>query len=297
MKYPDEPAGPRKGGSATRTAQPPWSFPRSRLAIASPCVPSRAAVASLPNMTTIIGSALITLLLLAGRLPAQTPSATALAAPLVPATRSTPTNWLARHEGFVAQTQRGGIDLLFVGDSITDGWRKKGAAVWDHYYAPRRAANYGIGGDRTQHVLWRLQYGELTGLNPKVTVLMIGTNNSKEDSPADIAAAIQLIVREIRARCPKTKVLLLAVFPRNRPTDTPEQLATLRKINEIIARLDDGKKVRFLDINKVFLGPDGKVPADIMPDFLHPNERGYQLWAEAMEPTLAKMLKTRPIRK
>ena len=158
-------------------------------------------------------------------------------------------------------------------------------------YEPRHAANFGIGGDRTQHVLWRLENGELDGIKPKVAVLMIGTNNSNSDSAEPIADAIKLIVQKIRAKCPDTKVLLLAIFPRNKPADTPAQLATIAKVNEIIAKLDDGKTVWFLDINKVFLGPEGKVPADIMPDFLHPNEHGYQLWADAMEPKLAEMLK------
>jgi lysophospholipase L1-like esterase len=227
--------------------------------------------------------------MLAGGLSAQTSNA--LNAPLVPATRTNPTNWLARHQGFVAQAKSGGIDLLFLGDSITDGWRTRGSNVWRKSYEPRHAANFGIGGDRTQHVLWRIRNGELTGIKPKVTVLMIGTNNSKDDQPEPIANAIKLIVQGIGSQCPGTKVLLLAVFPRNKTTDTPEQLATNRKVNEIIAKLDDGKNVRFLDINKVFLGPDGKVPKDIMPDFLHPNQEGYQLWAEAMEPTLAEMMK------
>src|SRR5271169_5853760 len=97
---------------------------------------------------------------------------------LIPATRATPTNWLARHEGFVAEAKKGGVDILFMGDSITDNWRSKGKNVWDKVYAPRHAANFGIGGDRTQHVLWRIENGELDGINPKVTVLMIGTNNS-----------------------------------------------------------------------------------------------------------------------
>jgi len=229
--------------------------------------------------------------MLAGGLSAQAANPPALNAPSVPATRSSPTNWLARHEGFVAQAKIGGIDLLFMGDSITDGWRNKGSNVWRKFYAPRQAANFGIGGDRTQHALWRIQHGELAGIKPKVAVLMIGTNNSKDDQPEPIADAIKLIVQEMRARCPGTKVLLLAVFPRNKPADTLEQLATNRKVNEIIAKFDDGRNVRFLDINQVFLGPDGKVPADIMPDFLHPNEQGYQLWAEAMEPTLAPMMK------
>lgn len=236
--------------------------------------------------------ALISTLILAGGLSAQAAAkAPAPNAPLEPVTRSTPTNWLSRHEGFVAQAKSGGIDLLFMGDSITDGWRKSGSNVWNKCYAPRHAANFGIGGDKTQHVLWRIQHGELTGISPKVTVLMIGTNNSREDKPETIAEAIKLIVKEMRTQCPKTKVLLLAVFPRNKPADSQQQLATNKKVNEIIAKFADGKNVRFLDINKVFLGADGKVPADIMPDFLHPNAHGYQLWADAMEPTLAEMLK------
>jgi lysophospholipase L1-like esterase len=140
-------------------------------------------------------------------------------------------------------------------------------------------------------VLWRIEHGELDGINPKVTVLMIGTNNSNSDSPEAIADGIKLIVKEMLKKCPNTKVLLLAIFPRNKPNDKPEQIETNRKVNQIIAKLDDGKNVRFLDINRVFVGADGKVPADIMPDFLHPNEHGYQLWADAMEPTLAEMLK------
>jgi len=210
---------------------------------------------------------------------------------IIPATRSSPTNWLARHEGFVKQAKAGGIDVLFMGDSITDGWRNSGKAIWEKYYGQRHAANFGIGGDRTQHVLWRIENGELDGIDPKVIVLMIGTNNSNSDSPDQISEAVEMIVGMMRQKCPKSKILLLAIFPRNRSTDTPRQLDTIHKVNERIARLDDGKMVRFLDINHVFLGPDGKVPNDIMPDFLHPNEHGYQLWADAMEPTLDKMLK------
>lgn len=210
---------------------------------------------------------------------------------IIPATRSSPANWLARHEGFVRQAKAGGIDLLFMGDSITDFWRNRGKAVWDKYYTNRHAANFGISGDRTQHVLWRIENGELDGIDPKVIVLMIGTNNSGDDSADQIAEGVEKIVSEMRARCPKSKILLLAIFPRNRPTDKPEQLERIHQVNQRIAKLDDGKMVTFLDINHVFLGPDAQVPKDIMPDFLHPNEHGYQLWADAMEPTLAKMLK------
>lgn len=210
----------------------------------------------------------------------------------VPATRSTPTNWMDRHHGFVQLAKRGDVELLFLGDSITDGWRRRGSNTWNKYYLPRKAANFGIGGDRTEHVLWRVQNGELEGINPKLTVLMIGTNNSAAHDAKSIAEGIRLIIQEVRTRCPRSKVLLLAIFPRNRANDEPKRMQTIHEVNKIIAGYDDGgKTVRFLNINEKFLGPDGKVPAEIMPDFLHPEEKGYQIWAEAMEPTLSEMLK------
>ena len=120
---------------------------------------------------------------------------------------------------------------------------------------------------------------------------MIGTNNSNTDSPDQITEGVEKIISDMREKCPKSKILLLAIFPRNKPTDTPKQLETIQEVNKRIAKLDDGKMITFLDINKVFLADDGKVHQDIMPDFLHPNEHGYQLWADAMEPTLENMLR------
>jgi lysophospholipase L1-like esterase len=243
-------------------------------------------------------SVLLFSLLLSFACLSQTTNSQALRAgnpAVIPATRSSPTNWMSRHEGFVKQAKAGGVDLLFMGDSITDYWRRPGPTggsnVWVKFYAPRHAANFGIGGDRTQHVIWRTENGELDGIDPKVIVLMIGTNNSNSDSPDQISEGVERIVQVMRAKCPNSKILLLAIFPRNRATDKPEQMDSIHKVNERIAKLDDGKTVTYLDINHVFLGADGKVPKDVMPDFLHPNERGYQLWADAMEPTLAKMLK------
>lgn len=236
-------------------------------------------------------------LLCAANLFAQTNSAPAASryipgAALVPATRSTPTNWMSRHEGFVARAKQGGIDLLFLGDSITDNWRSKGSNVWNRYYAPLRVANFGIGGDRTQHVLWRIEHGELDGLHPKVTVLMIGTNNSNSDPADEIASAIRLILDDIRAKMPGTKILLLGIFPRNKPVDRPNQMDIIHQVNALIAKYDDGgKTVKFLDIGDKFLGPDGRVHEDIMADFLHPTAKGYQIWADAMNPTLDGMMK------
>jgi lysophospholipase L1-like esterase len=205
--------------------------------------------------------------------------------------------WLARHEGFVQQAKQGGIDLLFLGDSITDGWRNKGSNVWNQYYAPRHAANFGISGDRTQHVLWRMDHGELDGIKPKVVVLMIGTNNTGKERDSgktrntvpEIIEGVQAVVRELRAKLPDSKILLLAIFSRG-TLDDPQR-AQVALINTVIAKLDDGRMVKYLDINQKFLEADGTLPRSVMPDLLHPNERGYQIWAEAMEPTLAGMLK------
>ena len=215
---------------------------------------------------------------------------------IVPATRATPTNWVARHEGFLAEARQGKFDLVFIGDSITDGWRTRGREVWNKVYAPRHALNLGIGGDRTQHVLWRIERGELDGLKPKAVVLMIGTNNTgkeKDGSPrnstAEIIEGVTAVVKAIRAKLPQSRQLLLAVFPRG-TVDAPQR-AQIQEINAAIAKLEKGRKIKFLDIGKVFLAEDGSIPKTIMPDLLHPNEQGYQRWADAMEPTLAEMLK------
>lgn len=205
--------------------------------------------------------------------------------------------WVARHEGFVAEAKQGGVDLLFLGDSITDGWRSKGKAVWDKYWAPLHAVNFGIGGDRTQHVLWRMENGELVGIKPKAVVLMIGTNNTgkeKDGNPRnttpEIIEGVTAIVKGLRAKLPTTKVLLLAVFPRGEQANNPIR-AQLKEINDAIARLDDGKNVKFLDIGAKFLAADGILPKDIMPDFLHPNAQGYEIWAQAIEGSVKQLMK------
>lgn len=203
--------------------------------------------------------------------------------------------WLERHKGFVEEARRGGIDVLFLGDSITDAWRSAGRKVWEEHFAPLKAANFGISGDRTQHVLWRLQNGELEGIRPKVVVLMIGTNNIGQrdpEPPSSAVEGIKAIVREIHARSASTRVLLLGVFPRGEKPDHPHR-AQIREINAAVAQLDDGgKTVRFLDIGDRFLQPDGTISKEIMPDFLHLSEKGYRLWAEALRGPLRELLGT-----
>jgi lysophospholipase L1-like esterase len=204
--------------------------------------------------------------------------------------------WIKRHEGFLKIAQAGGVDLLFLGDSITDFWRNRGSNVWNSYYGERHAANFGISADRTQHVLWRIDQGELDGIHPKVVVLMIGTNNTgkeKDGSPrnssSEVIDGVKAVVARIREKLPDTKILLLGIFPRS-TFDNPQR-AQVALINTVLAKLDDGKVVRFLDIGPQFLEADGTLPVSIMPDLLHPNAKGYQIWASAMEPALAEMMK------
>jgi len=201
--------------------------------------------------------------------------------------------WMPRHLQKLDEIKmRKNAQVIFIGDSITQGWEKDGFNVWNHNYEKYNAVALGFGGDRTENVLWRLLHGEVDGLNPKVAVLMFGTNNTghRQEKPELTAAGIKRDIEELQQRLPNTKILLLAIFPRDEKPD-----GELRQINNgvnaIISTFADNKKIYFLDINKAFLDADGVLSKDIMPDLLHPNERGYEIWAKAMEPTLLKLLK------
>ena len=210
-------------------------------------------------------------------------------------------DWLKRHEEFVAAAQRGGIDVLFLGDSITDFWRspnpeRGGKAVWEREFAPLKAANFGISGDRTQHVLWRLRHGETEGYQPKVVFLMIGTNNTglernsttPRNSTPEVIEGVTAVVNELRAKFPQAKILFLAIFPRGEK-DSPQRLQGA-EINRALAKLHDGRHVCFLDIGDKFLDAEGNIPRDVMPDLLHPSEKGYEIWANAIREPLKRLL-------
>jgi lysophospholipase L1-like esterase len=207
--------------------------------------------------------------------------------------------WTKRHEAMNARVAQGAakgdIGVLFIGDSITQGWEGRGAQTWKEWYEKRGAVNLGIGGDRTQHVLWRLRNGNLAGLAtpakgqaPKLAVIMIGTNNAIDTPPNHTAEGIRLIVDEVRAGVPGIKVLLLAIFPRE---EKPGKLReTNNDVNKIIAGYADGKDVFFLDLAPALMEADGRISAEVMPDFLHLSELGYEKWAEAMEPKVKELL-------
>ena len=197
--------------------------------------------------------------------------------------------WKQKHEKNLARAKQGNADVVFFGDSITEGWANN--AAWKKYFEPIKAVNFGIGGDTTQNVLYRITNGELDGITPKVFVVMIGTNNFglHNDKPADVAAGVKTIVDTLQKKVPAAKVLLLGVFPRGQKPNNDFR-KRITALNEEISKLQDGKKVVYLDIKDSFLGKDGSLPKELMPDFLHLSEKGYFIWAEAIEPTVKKML-------
>jgi len=277
-------------------------------------------------------------------------SATAERATTKPVPRDKEKWWTDRHDKVNEQAKKGDAELIFLGDSITHGWEGN-KELWEKYFGKYKpinagfsgdrtqhvlwriehgeidgikpklavimigtnnagsdkpedtaegvkaiveklpAANFGIGGDRTQHVLWRITNGELEGIGPKVVVLMLGTNNIKSDSPRAIARADEKIVRTIQQKLPATKVLLLGIFPRAHRTDAPEMQipAKVKAVNTELARLDDGKGVRYLDLADRF-APDGALVADYYTDKVHLTAKGYEAWADAIDARLKEMM-------
>jgi len=198
--------------------------------------------------------------------------------------------WMPRQNAVNARLKEGNVDLLFIGDSITHFFEIPGKAVWDEYYAPRKAVNMGFSGDCTQHVLWRLDNSDFSNIKPKLAIVMIGTNNSngQDNTAEEIADGIITICQRLRIKLPETKILLLAIFPRGQwPSD---QRQKNEKASLLSSQIADGKMIYYLDINSRFLTADGELTKDIMPDFLHPCAKGYQIWAEAIEPKTAELM-------
>ncbi len=220
---------------------------------------------------------------------------------VTPASKESADWWMPRHQGVVDRVKQGNVDMIFIGDSITHGWDNKGKAVWDEYYAKRNAVNMGFGGDRTQNVLWRLDNGEIDGISPKLAVIMIGTNNSNgtDNTSQEIADGIVAICKTLRAKLPDTKILILSIFPRGDAEQRKDkdkgatmnpQWAKNAEAGVIASGIADNKKIYYLDITNAFLDENGVLPRSIMPDLLHPNEEGYKIWAEAIEPKVKKLM-------
>lgn len=201
----------------------------------------------------------------------------------------------SRHNDFMKQIRdgKGDFDFVLIGDSITDGWPKTGPDTYA-CFAPWKPLDLGVSGETTEEVLWRLENGELEGIHPKVVMLMIGTNNIgryADEKPEWVAGGIKKIIDTIRAKHPHTKILLLAIFPRDAAT-TGFLRQRVDATNKLLPALADGKNVFFLDIGPKFLDAQGTLSKQIMPDLLHPNAEGYRIWIEAVKSKLEQLMDT-----
>ena len=193
--------------------------------------------------------------------------------------------WYEMHAEDVELAYAGDSPLLFIGDSITEGWQHAGAKYWKAEFEPRGAVDFGIGGDMTQNLLWRLDNGAAGELQPRAIVLLIGVNNTgfTGETPASIASGVIAVVNDLEVRFPDADILLQAVFPYGEKADDPKR-AVIREINQGIEHLGQRENVTYIDLGRVFLESDGSLSAEVMPDFLHLSEEGYRRWAEAILP-------------
>ncbi len=198
--------------------------------------------------------------------------------------------WGARHEANLREVAQKGaeIELVFLGDSITQGLeRPESAKIVAETFPGMTVLNLGYNADKIENVLWRLRNGEVDGLSPKAVVVMIGTNNSghRMDPPEITAKGIGMIIEDLRAKMPNTKIALLSIFPRGDAAHTNNQ-----QINALLPALADGKNIFHIDLNEAFLDANGQVPQDIMPDKLHPSVKGDSLWIKALKSRIDQIL-------
>lgn len=206
----------------------------------------------------------------------------------------------AAHQMLLKKAGQGVIDVYFLGDSITRRWQgtdyPEHKQNWDRNFFGRNAADFGWGGDTTQNVLWRLEHGELDGVNPKVIVLMIGTNNVGGSPPPDEEAFAEDVSRGIRAildlcrqKAPQARIILVGITPRN-TNGSPAVMPTIDRINARIAQFADGQTIRYLNINDKLADANGKLFEGVTDDGLHLSNKGYQIWADALEPIFTEWL-------
>jgi len=221
--------------------------------------------------------------------PLQTNCATTAAPRAVEYPWMSRQRWRGMYEEQLVRAAKGGVDVMFIGDSITEMWPK---TVFQEQFGRLKAANFGIGGDHTGNLLWRLDSPVLAGLKPRVVVLLIGVNNINlcGETPEQVFGGIQAVVARLRTLYPSARILLNAVLPEGESPDSPERGKVLA-LNRMVQTLGDAKSVQFHDYGGMLVGADGRLSAQLQPDFLHLSEPAYRMWAKALRPDIEKMLK------
>lgn len=200
--------------------------------------------------------------------------------------------WKDRHENCVKITQAKDTEIVFLGDSITQGWETTGKAAFEKHFAHRKVGNFGFSGDRTEHVLWRLENGEIMGLDPKLIVILIGTNNVGHGSstPTQTIDGVQAILSKLRTGLPQAEILLLSVFPRAEQASDPLRKAVVEISAGTKKFTEADPKIHWLDIGDKFINADGSIKKEILPDALHLTPEGYEIWAQSMIPVIDKII-------
>ena len=206
-----------------------------------------------------------------------------------------PLSWLNLHKMYRERAKKNpGAPLIFLGDSITQGWETGGKEQWDKYFAPLGALNFGIGSDKTCQILWRIRHGALDELSPRLVILAVGVNNlwRGDFASANITDGVIACIQAIRKKCPASRILVIGIFPTAASPDNPFR-ARIREINGLLARRYDGttiQSVRFVDFGEKFLLPDGAISRELLPDALHPNAKGYEIYASNLAPVVREMM-------
>ena len=218
-----------------------------------------------------------------------------------PAPRTDRNSQLA-HQQLLEKAKKGGIDIYFEGDSITRRWGATDypqfLTNWTQNFFGWNAGDFGWGADLTQNILWRLENGELDGVNPKIIVILAGINNVGENpgndaKVEDVTRGLQAIVRVCQEKAPNATIILTGLFPRNSARGNPlGVIPTINKINDNLAKMADGKKIRYLNLNDKLADKDGRLLPGMTVDQLHPTAKGYQAWVDGLKPIFTEILGT-----
>lgn len=200
--------------------------------------------------------------------------------------------WFTRHAEKIGLMAKGEFDLLMLGDSITHNFESVGKEVWKKNFEPRKSINLGFGGDRTNHLLWRIEHLPVLKKAPKGAVVLIGTNNIcwGSDKPIQAAHGVKVIAKKLNEIYPETEILVLGLLPRRREMSHPHRKQIIELNAYLPKLLKDIPKVKYLDIGPHFLDDKGHLSKEMMPDTTHPSEKGHEVWAKAIESELVRIV-------